>query len=449
MPASVMKRLISGFMTQASGDVQTFDAAIRRCLRGLDADEMGAVLRQGIAQANGLRDSSRRGVTLGVLSRHLAEAAVARGDFPGAATHYGLAARELVPVLEAGDRAQFLLDQAWVSHCLGDYSGSLKLCAQAQAALAQVPEPVPLSLAHSMRGINYYRLGQLEDALWEHSEALSLREACHDLSGQASSFNNLGNVYMDRGEWDKAEGCYLDSLARYRRLGYLDRIAAVENNLGNLAAYQGEFGMAEERHGRALALRSKLGDRFGAGASRCALAYTWLRAGKIGDAIRGFQRGLRLLEVSGAGELKAEGLIGLAQAYLVSGDVPEARDALQLGMDSALRCQNQLQLGSAHVLLARIERLEGHVDEAIEAMQTSEALLDQIGSHYEIAKARLEAAHVHLANRARDRAKEELAIAIRELESLGAKPDLVEARALEARLSNRLRPVDATRGPSC
>jgi hypothetical protein len=58
-----------------------------------------------------------------------------------------------------------------------------------------------------------------------------------------------------------------------------------------------------------------------------------------------------------------------------------------------------------------------------------------------MAKARLESAHVHLANRDAGEARNQLRIALSELEDLGALPDLVGARSLEKRLDDRRGPA--------
>lgn len=432
-----VRQLITDFFGHAIPDARALEAALRLALAGAAADDVHVSLRQGFTQATMRRECPRRSLALGVLSRLMAEQALSRGELSRACTHFGMAIRELGTALEPGDRSQLLLDHAWVYHCLGDYPTSLDWCTEAQRALAKEPANAQGALAHSMRGINFYRMGKLEDALWEHSEALSQRAALEDHAGEASSLNNLGNVYLERGDWQAAEGCYRKSLAIYRELARLDREAALENNLGNLAAYRGDFPAAERHHARSLALRCQLGDRFGSGASRCALANAWLRAGRIPEAIEGFRRGLRLLEVSGAVELKAEGLVGLALALLVAGEIPEARHQLALGIEEARRTRNTLQLGAAHLALSRMERLDGHADRAARALRTAHKYLTACGSRFELAKAQLEEAHVAVLRRDRDAARQTLALALETFEALGARPELVEAQALEARLMPR------------
>lgn len=437
LPQTRMRSLISAFIDREIADVQALEAELRRDLDGKNIDEKGVALRHGISQAHLRRGSYRRELALGVLSRLLAELCVARGDFSGACTHYGVAGRELSSALAPAERAKLSLDQAWVYHYLGNYLTSLDLCGEAQRHLGADGNPALQGLAHSLRGINLYRLGRLDEALTAHTAALSQRKKAGDPAGQAASLNNLGNVHLDRGDWDEAERCYHESLAHYRDLTISDREASLENNLGNLAANRGDFHEAEAHHARALALRCQLGDRFGSGASRCALAYSWLRAGRIAEAIEGFRRGLRLIEVSGAAELRTEGLIGLAQALMVAGESDEARKQLRLALEDARRTRNVLQMGAAHLLLARLERLDGNLSDAQEALGVALNHLEHVGSRFEVARGHLEAAHLQLARKQRDRARESLMQALHEFEQLGAKPERVEALALEARLSTK------------
>lgn len=432
-----MKSLIGAFIDQEIADVQSLEARLRSELNGRSTDEKGAALRHGISQAHLRRDSHRRELALGVLSRLLAELCMARGDFSGALTQFKLASRELAGALSPGERAKLELDQAWIYHYLGNYPTSLDLCAQAQRTLGNQAGPSLEGLAHSLRGINLYRMGRLDEALTAHTAAYTLRKKAGDCAGQAASLNNLGNVLLDRGDWAEAEARYRESLGHYRALAASDREAALENNLGNLAANRGDFSEAEAHHARALSLRSQLGDRFGSGASRCALAWTWLRAGKIDEAIEGFRRGLRLIEVSGAAELKTEGLVGLAHALLVAGESDKARLHARQALEDARRQRNVLQLGAAHLLLSRLERLEGNLADAQEALAVALNHLEHVGSPFEIARGHLEAAHLQLARRQRDRARESLSLALSMFDKLGAKPERVEALALEARLATK------------
>ncbi|MBO9539096.1 tetratricopeptide repeat protein [bacterium] len=432
-----MRPLISAFIDREIADVQSLEAALRQELEGKSIDEKGVALRHGVSQAHLRRGSCRRELALGVLSRLLAELCMARGDFAGALTHFGVASRELAQALTAAERAKLSLDQAWVYHYLGNYPTSLDLGAEAQRTLGSEANPALEGLAHSLRGINFYRLGRLDEALGAHAAALAQRKQANDLAGQAASLNNLGNVHLDRGDWEEADRCYHESLGYYRKLKLPDREASLENNLGNLAANRGDFREAEAHHARALALRNQLGDRFGSGASRCALACAWLRAGKIPEAIEGFRRGLRLIEVSGAAELRTEGLIGLAQALMVAGETDEARQQLRQALEDARRTRNVLQQGAAHLLLARLERLAGNLSESQEALGLALNHLEHVGSRFEIARGHLETAHLQLARKQRDRARESLMLALHEFEQLGAKPERVEALALEARLATR------------
>jgi len=63
--------------------------------------------------------------------------------------------------------------------------------------------------------------------------------------------NNLGNLYLNKGEFDKAEKYYLEALNIRKKLAkkipsYLPDYAGALNNLGNLYLNKGEFDKAEK-----------------------------------------------------------------------------------------------------------------------------------------------------------------------------------------------------------
>jgi tetratricopeptide (TPR) repeat protein len=75
----------------------------------------------------------------------------------------------------------------------------------------------------------------------------------------ASEYGNLGNIYLTRGELDKAEEFHLKSLEIEKSLGRQEGMASEYGNLGNIYQIRGELDKACDYWKKSLDLFSDIG----------------------------------------------------------------------------------------------------------------------------------------------------------------------------------------------
>ena len=75
----------------------------------------------------------------------------------------------------------------------------------------------------------------------------------------ADTLNNLGLVYADKGEWDRAIEMYERSLEISERVGDVHGMAVTWNNLGEAYRALGQVDKARDCWERALAVFERLG----------------------------------------------------------------------------------------------------------------------------------------------------------------------------------------------
>ncbi|HEV2583038.1 MAG TPA: tetratricopeptide repeat protein, partial [Ktedonobacteraceae bacterium] len=83
--------------------------------------------------------------------------------------------------------------------------------------------------------------------------------------GEGIALNNLGGVYDDLGQKQKALGYYEQALAIYREVGDRGGEGATLNNLGEFNRTSGQKQEALGYYEQALAIRREVGDRGGEG----------------------------------------------------------------------------------------------------------------------------------------------------------------------------------------
>jgi len=150
------------------------------------------------------------------------------------------------------------------SQCLWRSGQQAKAETRAREAL-QLAEESPPDLrgqgnALNNLGVIYLYRGELNQAETFLEQSLTLREQVGDLQAIAGSLNNLGIVYYQRGELDRAEECHKRNLALFEEIGGAQRMAFSLSNLALCYWQRGELGRAEEHYQRSLALREQYGN---------------------------------------------------------------------------------------------------------------------------------------------------------------------------------------------
>jgi tetratricopeptide (TPR) repeat protein len=118
--------------------------------------------------------------------------------------------------------------------------------------------------ANIIIGNCYYRLAKLKEAERHYKEALhtskKVKEKNERLQGKASAYNNMGLVYQDRGEWDKALEFYQKSLKTKEQVGDIHGMAQTWGNMGVLEMQRGNNEDAAILLEKAAAVFEQLGD---------------------------------------------------------------------------------------------------------------------------------------------------------------------------------------------
>jgi tetratricopeptide (TPR) repeat protein len=92
---------------------------------------------------------------------------------------------------------------------------------------------------------------------WERSRDTQTRAG--DAAGAATSVNNLGEVFSDRGDLDRAEEMFRDALRAYEAAGFPTGVALATSNLARVEARRGRRRTAVEMLEKAKTLFAELG----------------------------------------------------------------------------------------------------------------------------------------------------------------------------------------------
>lgn len=391
------------------------------------------------------------------VSVRLAEVELARAN--------GQEARRLLMALDDATAPGWTLVMAKVHERLGDYDAAESLLRDALASARPIPDRVALELAlaqldlrqgryaacehrasgllgselgraeqglaYSLIGVACYRQGRYEEALRHHQRSLDEREACQDLVGVASTYNNLGSLYYDQGKWREAAQAYQRGKVLAERIGEAWLASSFDNNLGNLALNQGDWEEAENRYRASLATKERLGERAGIAIARCNLGNALGRMGRFDEAREILKDAVSLMEEIGDREVLADLYVHLGMLE-VEADAPErAVEPLQRAIDLGTELKSAVPVGIAYRGQSVLTLRRGDLTRAFELIETSLKLLEGAFASLEHARSLTLAAQIagQLGNTARASAYR---LCARDaFEKLGAKIDLARLKELE------------------
>ncbi|MFS8086269.1 MAG: CHAT domain-containing protein, partial [Acidobacteriota bacterium] len=200
--------------------------------------------------------------------------------------------------------------------------------------------------------------------------------------GVIGVLNNMGNVYLQQGQFDLAEDSFHKSLELATSAKYRPQVSLALNNIGRVHHLRGHLAKALEYYQQSLALREELGDKTGATRTLINLAEVYKDLKDYDRSTDYYKKTLERLESSGNKADLPVTIAGLGQLQLVRGDPKSALEWLERATTLAREGERPDVLwlaltitGKAHQALKEGEKARAAFTEAIEVV---EELRDQI-----------------------------------------------------------------------
>ena len=270
----------------------------------------------------------------------------------------------------------------------------ITLCQQAKVLAEEVlaTQPSPLikksmlsSLAEAINNIGYIYMikGEVQKALEYMHESLKVFEELGNKKGIAAGLNNIGYIYKNKGEIQKGLEYYQKSLKIKEELGDKDGIANSLNNIAMIYNIQGEIQKALKYLHKSLKIEEELGDKPGIAASLNNIGFIHESQGETQNALDYYDKSLRIQQELGDKQGIASGLNNIGSIYNNQGGVRKGLEYLH----KSLRIREELgdKNGIAESLsnIGTIYDSQGETIKALEyyykSLRIREELGDKIG----------------------------------------------------------------------
>jgi len=284
---------------------------------------------------------------------------------------------EVMP--EFGARSAQVISLSWGANYLifgGRYGAAdslMSIIAELAGDLSEI-DLQAVALVHQVRSIRASVGGDLGGCLNGMELALSAFEQAGDMRNACAIRTNMGYVYCELGDLQRAEAALRHALTAADRMGLHDLTAAILHNLGRVLGLLGQLDEAKRLEQKAIDSFGEQGEPRLEGVARVYLAEILIAGGEFVPAEREAKEAVETLIVAPA--LRVAALGALARALLAQGKLDDAyttaRDAL-----AALETLGEVEEGESSVRLVHAECLarRGAADEARAAILAAKARL--------------------------------------------------------------------------
>jgi len=236
------------------------------------------------------------------------------------------------------------------------------------------------------RGFAFYRCADYESAAKDLQRALQLGEKIHDPIIVAWAHMQLGNIYHEHGDLDRAIENHRRALDKFRDAGYLRQAAAALGNIARIYAALTDYDRAIELYTQAIQMNEKLGNYSSLAVNYINLSEILVGLGNCSEAMDLLNKCLDIAERLGNDYFKAVAWGDIAICRLNQGEPESALDFAQRALELIRQVQGKDQEGVIYRKLGEIRAMLGQRREAREAFESARKILEPLRKNLELSR---------------------------------------------------------------
>ena len=236
-----------------------------------------------------------------------------------------------------------------------------------------------LGISYNNIGIIYKNQGNYEKALEYYSKSLAIKEELSDKKGMAVSCNNIGNIYLYQGDYEKSLEYYSKSLAIKKEIGDKKGIGSSYNNIGVIYDDQGNYEKALEYCSKSLAIKEEIGDEKGIADSYNNIGIIYMNQGNYEKALEYHLKGLAIKKELGDKKGIANTYNSIGNIYDSQGNYEKALEYHSKSLAIKEGIDDKKGMADSYNNIGLIYDDQGNYEKALEYYSKSLAVFEQLG----------------------------------------------------------------------
>ncbi|MEG4850975.1 CHAT domain-containing protein [Microcoleus sp. B5-D4] len=219
----------------------------------------------------------------------------------------------------------------------------------------------------------------LRGAIVKYEEALKLYRKAGDRRGEATTLSNIGSVYSDLGEKQKALEYFGQSLPLWRAVGDRGGEARTLNNIGVVYSDLGEKQKALEYYSQSLPLFRATGDRGGEAYTLTSIGVVYSQLGEKQKGLEYYSQSLPLFRAVGDRRWEAYTLTSIGVVYSELGEIQKGLEYYSQSLPLVRAVGDRR--GEAYTLtsIGSVYSELGEIQKALEYYSQSLSLVQAVG----------------------------------------------------------------------
>lgn len=231
-----------------------------------------------------------------------------------------------------------------------------------------------------------WRLGNFDEALKNHLEALELYKQTGNKHEEGRVLIEIGQDYFDNGKLAEAKTALLKALQFNGTYGYMDNMAKAYDIINYLYNVQGNAAAATKAAYDYLKLSEKLGDKSIIGNAAYLLASNYQTLGNNTEALKYFKQNLQIAIERGDKIDQIDGKRAIGRIYLSYTNFKQAEFYYASALAQAKEIGDVQILANMYVCMGNYYRAVGNFPEALKNYLSSESAYKSISHKLDLAR---------------------------------------------------------------
>lgn len=215
-------------------------------------------------------------------------------------------------------------------------------------------------------GMTYDDRGNLTKAMDYYMTGLKITEESNHTVGMASFLNNMGIIYKNQEDFELAKEKFVQSLELEKSIDRKSGIANALHNLGTIHQDQYQYDSAIVYYRQSLAVEEELGDPVGIAVTLNVIGESYENLDQPDTAMKYFTRALEVAESIGYEMAVAEAYNGIGDVYASKGNYRKAIQYCHRALDLGEEIERLISIRRAHRSLAMYYEKTGRYKDALE-----------------------------------------------------------------------------------
>jgi len=222
------------------------------------------------------------------------------------------------------------------------------------------------AFTYNIIGLIYSDQGNYPEALKNHFASLRIRESLGSKIGEATSYNNIGNIYDAQGNYPDALKNYSACLKIMEAIDDKAGIASSYSNIGNVYAEQGNYSEALKNYFTCLRIKESLGDKAGQANPYNNIGNVYYFQSNYTEALKYFFVSLKIRESIGDKDGTADSYGNIGEVFFKQKKYKEAEDYLNKSKELSREIGYKENLRNAYNSLSELDSARGNFKDAYE-----------------------------------------------------------------------------------